>query len=171
MYDPVNQLHDKGVSDDNCAGAEPRPAVHPEPVAPSRRYLPRADHRPCHEQHRPDQRLRRPRRDQRCTNTETPLAQRHSTSRRSSIDQPIAGSAADANVAIVEGVTRQARHRRRGCASRGEMERFAPCTTSGVTTSHEQVCRLLALHGRPPVIALDGDQAGVEGTRHWLAGL
>src|SRR5665647_1779772 len=53
----------------------------------------------------------------------------------------------------------------------GEMDRFAPCTTSGVTASHEQVCRVLALHGRPPVIALDGDQAGVEGTGRWLSGL
>jgi len=37
------------------------------------------------------------------------------------------------------------------------MARFAPCTTSGVTASHEQVCRVLALHGRPPVIALAGE--------------
>ena len=51
------------------------------------------------------------------------------------------------------------------------MDRFAPCTTSGVTASHEQVCRVLALHGRPPVIALDGDEAGVEGTGRWLSGL
>src|SRR5665647_2788687 len=35
----------------------------------------------------------------------------------------------------------------------------------------DQVCRVLALHGRPPVIALDGDEAGLEGTRRWLSGL
>lgn len=80
------------------------------------------------------------------------------------------GLAADANVVIVEGVL-DALAIAAAAARRGEMERFAPCTTSGVTASHEQVCRVLALHGRPPVIALDGDQAGVVGTRRWLGGL
>ena len=78
--------------------------------------------------------------------------------------------AADANVVIVEGIL-DALAIAAAAARRGEMDRFAPCTTSGVTASHEQVCRVLALHGRPPVIALDGDQAGVEGTGRWLSGL
>jgi hypothetical protein len=51
------------------------------------------------------------------------------------------------------------------------MDRFAPCTTSGVTASNEQVCRVLALHARPSVIALDGEEAGVAGTGRWLSGL
>jgi DNA primase len=78
--------------------------------------------------------------------------------------------AADANVVVVEGVL-DALAIAAAAARRGEMDRFAPCTTSGVTASHEQVSRVLALHGRPPVIALDGDQAGAEGTNRWLAGL
>jgi DNA primase len=78
--------------------------------------------------------------------------------------------AADANVVVVEGVL-DALAIAAAAARRGEMDRFAPCTTSGVTASHEQMCRVLALHGRPPVIALDGDQAGVEGTGRWLSGL
>jgi DNA primase len=78
--------------------------------------------------------------------------------------------AADANVVIVEGVL-DALAIAAAAARRGEMDRFAPCTASGVTVSHEQVCRVLALHARPPVIVMDGDQAGFEGTHRWLAGL
>jgi len=40
-------------------------------------------------------------------------------------------------------------------ARRGEIDWFAPCTASGVTVSDAQVDRLLGLHARPPVIALD----------------
>ncbi|MHB8188369.1 MAG: CHC2 zinc finger domain-containing protein [Dermatophilaceae bacterium] len=80
------------------------------------------------------------------------------------------GLAADANVVIVKGVL-DALAIAAAAARGGEMDRFAPCTTSGVTASHEQVCRVLALHPRPPVIALDGDEAGVAGTDRWLAGL
>jgi DNA primase len=78
--------------------------------------------------------------------------------------------AADANVVIVEGVL-DALAIAAAAARAGEVDRFAPCTTSGVTASHEQVCRVLALHTRPPVIALDGDKAGEEGTNRWLVGL
>jgi DNA primase len=55
--------------------------------------------------------------------------------------------AADANVVIVEGVL-DALAIAAAAARRGEMDRFAPCTTSGVTASQEQVCRVLALHPR-----------------------
>jgi len=78
--------------------------------------------------------------------------------------------AADANVVIVEGVL-DALAIAAAAARARAADRFAPCTTSGVTASHEQVCRVLALHGRPPVIALDGDSAGEEGTNRWLVGL
>ena len=78
--------------------------------------------------------------------------------------------AADANVVIVEGVL-DALAIAAAAARTGEMDRFAPCTTSGVRASQEQVCRVLALHTGPPVIALDGDEAGVIGTARWLAGL
>jgi DNA primase len=78
--------------------------------------------------------------------------------------------AADANVVIVEGVL-DALAIAAAAARTGEMDRFAPCTTSGVSVSQEQVCRVLALHPQPPVIALDGDEAGATGTGRWLAGL
>ena len=78
--------------------------------------------------------------------------------------------AADANVVVVEGVL-DALAIAAAAARAGEMDRFAPCTTSGVTASQEQVSRVLALHARPPVIAMDGDSAGVEGTNRWLTGL
>jgi DNA primase len=78
--------------------------------------------------------------------------------------------AADANVVFVEGVL-DALAIAAAAARRGAMDRFAPCPTSEVTASNEQVCRVLALHERPPVIALDGDAAGAEGTNRWLAGL
>jgi DNA primase len=80
------------------------------------------------------------------------------------------GLAADANVVIVEGVL-DALAIAAAAARQGRMDRFAPCSTSGVTVSHEQVCRVLALHPRPPVIALDGDHAGIEGTSRWLSSL
>jgi DNA primase len=78
--------------------------------------------------------------------------------------------AADANVVIVEGVL-DALAIAAAAARAGEMDRFAPCSASGATASQEQVCRVLALHARPPVIAMDGDSAGAEGTNRWLAGL
>jgi DNA primase len=40
-----------------------------------------------------------------------------------------------------------------------------------VTVSPLQARTVLALHPKPPVIALDGDQAGREGTDRWLAAL
>jgi DNA primase len=45
---------------------------------------------------------------------------------------------------------------------------FAPATTSGVTVSGVQAQTVLTLHPKPPVIALDGDRAGREGTDRWL---
>jgi DNA primase len=48
---------------------------------------------------------------------------------------------------------------------------FAPATASGVTVSAVQAETLLGLHPKPPVIALDGDTAGREGTDRWLGAL
>jgi DNA primase len=48
---------------------------------------------------------------------------------------------------------------------------FAPATASGVTVSGGQAQAVLALHPKPPVIALDGDAAGREGTDRWLTAL
>jgi DNA primase len=53
-------------------------------------------------------------------------------------------------------------------AQAGQSGRFAPVSTSGVTVSPTQADAVLAMHHRPPVIALDGDRAGREGTARWL---
>jgi DNA primase len=53
----------------------------------------------------------------------------------------------------------------------GELSMFAPATTSGVTVSAVQAQAVLSLHPKPPVIALDDDRAGREGTDRWLRAL
>ncbi|WP_203230313.1 CHC2 zinc finger domain-containing protein, partial [Segeticoccus rhizosphaerae] len=53
-------------------------------------------------------------------------------------------------------------------ARAGQSSRFAPVTTSGVTVSPCQADAVLAMHHQAPVIALDGDPAGREGTARWL---
>jgi len=77
---------------------------------------------------------------------------------------------AAANVVVVEGVL-DALAIAAAAAQADELAMFAPATTSGVTVSAVQARAVLALHPKPPVIALDGDQAGREGTDRWLAAL
>ena len=76
----------------------------------------------------------------------------------------------DANVVVVEGAI-DALAVAATAARGGELSMFAPATTSGVTVSGVQAQSVLALHPKPPVIALDGDRAGREGTDRWLAAL
>jgi DNA primase len=76
----------------------------------------------------------------------------------------------DANVVVVEGVI-DALAIAAAAAQAGESSRFAPATTSGVAVSGVQACAVLALHPKAPVIAMDGDQAGREGTDRWLSAL
>jgi DNA primase len=76
----------------------------------------------------------------------------------------------DANVVIVEGAL-DALAIAATAARGGEPSMFAPATTSGVTVSAVQAQAVLALHPKPPVIALDGDRAGREGTDRWLRAL
>jgi DNA primase len=80
------------------------------------------------------------------------------------------GLDAGANVVVVEGVL-DALAIAAAAARGGELAMFAPATTSGVTVSGVQARAVLALHSKPPVIALDGDRAGREGTDRWLAAL
>jgi DNA primase len=77
---------------------------------------------------------------------------------------------AGANVVVVEGVL-DALAIAAAAAQGDQHGMFAPATTSGVTVSGVQARAVLALHPKPPVIALDGDQAGREGTDRWLAAL
>jgi DNA primase len=53
-------------------------------------------------------------------------------------------------------------------AAAGRADAFAPCTTSGVTVSAQQARAVLALTAGLPVIALDGDHAGTDGTQRWI---
>jgi len=76
----------------------------------------------------------------------------------------------DANVVLVEGAI-DALAIAAAAARGGELCMFAPVTTSGVTVSAAQAQAVLALHPKPPVIALDGDRAGHEGTDRWLRAL
>jgi DNA primase len=80
------------------------------------------------------------------------------------------GLDAGANVVVVEGVL-DALAIAAAAARMGEHTMFAPVTTSGVTVSGVQACAVLGLHPMPPVIVLDGDQAGREGTDRWLTAL
>ena len=80
------------------------------------------------------------------------------------------GLDAGANVVVVEGVL-DALSIAAAAAQGGEPAMFAPATTSGVTVSAVQAQAVLALHPKPPVIALDGDPAGREGTDRWLTAL
>jgi DNA primase len=80
------------------------------------------------------------------------------------------GLDAGANVVVVEGVL-DALAIAAAAAQSDELAMFAPATTSGVTVSDVQARAVLALHAKPPVIALDGDQAGREGTDRWLTAL
>jgi DNA primase len=56
-------------------------------------------------------------------------------------------------------------------ASHNELGMFAPATTSGVTVSGVQAQTVLTLHPKPPIIALDGDRAGRDGTDRWLTAI
>ena len=76
----------------------------------------------------------------------------------------------DANVVVVEGAL-DALAIAATAALGGELSLFASATTSGVTVSAVQAHAVLALHPKPPVIALDGDRAGREGTDRWLRAL
>jgi len=76
----------------------------------------------------------------------------------------------DANVVVVEGAI-DALAIAAAAARTGELPMFGAVTTSGVTVSAVQAHAVLALHRKPPVIALDGDRAGCEGTDRWLQAL
>jgi DNA primase len=78
--------------------------------------------------------------------------------------------AADGRVVIVEGVLDAlalAADAANACIS----DRIAPVTASGVTVSASQAEQVLALSDNPPCVALDGDQAGRDGTDRWLTAL
>jgi DNA primase len=98
--------------------------------------------------------------------TRTPAFDKATVLYRPTVRQP----SPDATVVIVEGAL-DALALAVHAAVNGQSERFVPCTTSGVTVSRAPAVQVLALHPRPPVIALDGDTAGAEGTARWVRAL
>lgn len=73
----------------------------------------------------------------------------------------------DAVVVVVEGVI-DALAIAAAAAQTGQSAKYAPCTTNGTSVSPNQASQVLAMHDSPPVIALDGDTAGEQGTLRWL---
>jgi len=76
----------------------------------------------------------------------------------------------DGRVVVVEGVL-DALALAAAAAAAGVSDRIAPVTACGVTASASQAEQVLALSDNPPQIALDGDDAGREGTDRWLTAL
>lgn len=76
----------------------------------------------------------------------------------------------DASVVVVEGVL-DALALAAAAARTGQTASFAPCTANGVTVSDAQAAAVTQLHQGSIVLALDGDQAGAQGTLRWLAAL
>jgi DNA primase len=77
---------------------------------------------------------------------------------------------ADATVVVVEGPL-DALSIAAAAARTGQSAALVPCTASGVTVSDAQAAAVTDLTAGQLVIALDGDQAGAEGTLRWIAAL
>jgi DNA primase len=52
-------------------------------------------------------------------------------------------------------------------AERGQLNAYAPVTTSGLAVSRVQAVKVAAISRNPVVLALDGDDAGAAGTARW----
>jgi DNA primase len=72
----------------------------------------------------------------------------------------------NAHAIVVEGVM-DALAITAAAAERGQLNSFAPCTTSGLAVSRVQAAKVLAITRNPILIALDGDDAGAAGTTRW----
>jgi DNA primase len=84
---------------------------------------------------------------------------------------PVRGDLAqDGQVVVVEGVM-DALAIAAAAGAAGLGNRFRPVATSGVAFSDTQIDRILAMHPRAPVIALDGDQAGQRAAAQLAVGM
>lgn len=84
-----------------------------------------------------------------------------------SLYRPTHPTVPDATVIVVEGVLDALAVTAAATGARLP-EHLAPCSTLGVTVSAGQARRVVSLTSEPIVIALDGDQAGTEGTLRWV---
>jgi DNA primase len=71
-----------------------------------------------------------------------------------------------AHAIVVEGVM-DALAITAAAAERGQLNAYAPVTTSGLAVSRVQAVKVSAISRNPVVIALDGDDAGAAGTARW----
>ena len=78
--------------------------------------------------------------------------------------------AAEGRAVVVEGAL-DALAVAAAAATAGVGDRIAPCAALGVTVSPAQADQVLALSLNPPLIALDADDAGRDGTLRWLTAL
>jgi len=72
----------------------------------------------------------------------------------------------NAQAIVVEGVL-DALAITAAAAERGQLNAYAPVTTSGRAVSRVQAAKVLAITRNPILIALDGDDAGANGTALW----
>ncbi|TQM61714.1 CHC2 zinc finger domain-containing protein [Humibacillus xanthopallidus] len=84
--------------------------------------------------------------------------------------RPTHRSVPDAAVVVVEGALDALAITAAASASRF-IEQVAPCATLGTTTTPAQIQQVAGLSTEPVVIALDGDQAGADGTLRWVYAL
>jgi DNA primase len=78
--------------------------------------------------------------------------------------------APDGRAIVVEGVM-DALAITAAAAVRDDLPSVAPCTTSGLAVSRVQAAKVMTITRNPIVIALDGDDAGLEGTARWIRAL
>ncbi|MDX6517068.1 MAG: primase, partial [Gaiellaceae bacterium] len=72
----------------------------------------------------------------------------------------------DGHAIVVEGVM-DALAMTAAAAERGQLNAYAPVTTSGLAVSRVQAMKVSAISRNPVVLALDGDDAGATGTARW----
>jgi DNA primase len=163
----VDALRRDGVTAARADRHGPRPA---DPRRPAHRHPPRPDHRP---RPRRDHRIRgfigrdisgNPRAPKYRNPTHTPTFDKSRILYRPSHHVLDPGG----TVVIVEGVL-DALAIAAAAAAAGRSRQFAPCAANGVTVSAAQVGHILGLAREAHcVVALDGDQAGRDGTARWL---
>jgi DNA primase len=73
---------------------------------------------------------------------------------------------ATAHAVVVEGVM-DALAITAAAAERGQLNAYAPVSTSGLAVSRVQAVKVAAISRNPVVLALDGDDAGATGTARW----
>ena len=81
--------------------------------------------------------------------------------------RPTRTAVPDATVIVVEGPL-DALAVTAAAAARGMTEQLVACSTLGTTVTPVQARQVLGISTKPPVIALDGDPAGEEGTLRWV---